>query len=106
MEERMRERLAELRQGKGESAAEQTAAAARSLRLIAAYCGEAAVREEILETAVALAEWLLDSGRSGGAGLKTIREGEVSLTFQEEKETGCLPYLLRLELDRYRRLRW
>lgn len=102
MRERILTRLKELR---GDADSGMEFAAGRSVEMICAYCGCEEMPEEMEGIGVALAELLLDSG--GRA--KSIKEGDISVTFREDgmgMENGELPQCFRTELDRYRRLSW
>lgn len=102
MQERILARLKEMRD---DAAADMEFAARRSAEMMCAYCGREELPEEMEGIGTTLAELLLDSG--GRA--KSIKEGDISVTFREDgmgMENGELPLCLRRELDRYRRLSW
>ena len=76
--------------------------------MIKAYCNIAEVPEELLGVSVSLAEMVLDNA-GGSAKAKSIREGDVSVTFAEGVSNGDTQEMLRcfqVELDRYRRMDW
>ena len=108
MKEKILAKLQELRGN--DSLAAMEFAAGRSVEMMRAYCNTAEVSEELLGVGVSLAGMILD----GGAGqpsmkAKSIREGDVSVTFAEgisgEDEQEML-LCFRTELDRYRQMDW
>ena len=89
-------------------------AAERSVAMMKAYCGIETLPEELLGVGVSLAGWLLDSGMGvveGSGGAKSIKEGDVTVTFAENgfgvqaTEQEMLAYFA-VELDRFRRMDW
>lgn len=84
-------------------------AAKRSVEMMQAYCNREELPEKLEGVGVALAGVLLDSGVTAApsAKAKSIREGDISVTFAEgaETEETLLAYF-RTELDRYRRMDW
>ena len=108
MKERILAKLQELREN--DSLAAMEFAAGRSVEMMEAYCNLAEIPEQLLGVGVSLAGMILD----GGAGqpsmkAKSIREGDVSVTFaagisgeNEQEMLSCF----RTELDRYRRMDW
>ena len=105
MKEKILTKLMELR---NDDLAAMEFAAGRSVEMIKAYCNIAEVPEELLGVSVSLAEMVLDNA-GGGAKAKSIREGDVSVTFAEGVSEGDMQKMLRcfqVELDRYRRMDW
>ena len=105
MKEKILTKLMELR---SDDLAAMEFAAGRSVEMIKAYCNIAEVPEELLGVSVSLAEMVLDNA-GGGAKAKSIREGDVSVTFAEDVSDGDMQKMLRcfqVELDRYRRMDW
>ena len=79
-------------------------AAERSGEMMKAYCNITELPEELLGVWVSLAEMLLDRG---GQSVKSIKEGDVSVTFEESVKGGKeLLECFRVELDRFRRMGW
>ena len=105
MKEKILTKLMELR---SDDLAAMEFAAGRSVEMIKAYCNIAEVPEELLGVSVSLAEMVLDDA-GGSAKAKSIREGDVSVTFAEGVSNGDTQEMLRcfqMELDRYRRMDW
>ena len=105
MKEKILTKLMELR---SDDLAAMEFAAGRSVEMIKAYCNIAEVPEELLGVSVSLAEMVLDDA-GGSAKTKSIREGDVSVTFAEGSSDGDTQKMLRyfqVELDRYRRMDW
>ena len=105
MKEKILTKLMELR---SDDLAAMEFAAGRSVEMIKAYCNIAEVPEELLGVSVSLAEMVLDNA-GGTAKAKSIREGDVSVTFAEGVSDGDTQKMLRcflVELDRYRRMDW
>ena len=105
MKEKILTKLMELR---SDDLAAMEFAAGRSVEMIKAYCNIAEVPEELLGVSVSLAEMVLDNA-GGGAKAKSIREGDVSVTFAEGVSDGDTQKMLRcfqVELDRYRQMDW
>lgn len=109
MQERILAKLQELRAEDDLAAMEF--AAGRSEAMMKAYCNMDTLPEELLGAGVALAGMLLDSGAAATPSkkAKSIKEGDVSITFQED---GCgteeekLLACFKVELDRWRRMEW
>ena len=111
MQEKILAKLMELRENEKDSLAAMEFAAGRSVEMMAAYCNVDEVPEELLGVGVALAGMVLDSGTVAtlSTKAKSIREGDVSVTFAESGNGGTEGELLacfREELDRYRRMDW
>ena len=105
MKEKILTKLMELR---SDDLAAMEFAAGRSVEMIKAYCNIAEVPEELLGVSISLAEMVLDNA-GGGAKTKSIREGDVSVTFAEGVSNGDTQEMLscfQMELDRYRRMDW
>lgn len=111
MEERILAKLRELRTDEDDSLAPMEFAAGRSTEMMKAYCNRETLPEELLGAGVALAGMLLDSGVAAASfhSAKSIREGDVSIAFQdsgmgadEERMLACF----RTELDRWRKMDW
>jgi len=108
MKEKILLKLQELRESERDSLAAMEFAAERSLEMIRAYCSIKEVPEALLGVAVTMAGKMLDSGTAEASRqAKSIREGDVSVTFAEGTDSeaellGCF----RAELDRYRRMDW
>lgn len=103
MKEKILTKLVELRK---DDLAAMEFAAERSVEMIKAYCNIESMPEELLGVCVALAEMLVDSGT---AGVKGIREGDVSVTFAEgvsREDDNAMLHRFHTELDRYRRMDW
>ena len=79
MKEDILRKLQELRE---DDLAAMEFAAGRCVDMITAYCNIAEVPEELLGVSVSLAEMVLDDA-GGTAKAKSIREGDVSVTFAE-----------------------
>lgn len=107
MKEKILARLQELRD---EDLTAAEFAAERSVALMQAYCNREDLPEELLSVGVALAGMLLDEGVTKTTGrAKSIKEGDISVTFAEDAFDGDTEKLLRCfktELDRFRRLDW
>lgn len=109
MQEKILEKLRELRAEDDHAAMEF--AAERSEEMMKAYCNIHTLPEELLGTGVALAGMLLNSSAATASSqkAKSIKEGDVSITFQED---GCgvdekkLLDCFKVELDRWRRMDW
>ena len=103
MKEKILVKLQELRRDETDLAA-MAFAAERSVEMMKAYCNITELPEELLGIGVSLAGMLLDCG---GQSVKSIKEGDVSVTFREgvtgEKE---LLDCFRVELDRFRQMGW
>ena len=76
-------------------------AAERSVSMMQAYCNRTDLPEELWSVGAALAERLLDA-----ADVKSIKEGDVSVTFAEGRAETELLADFRTELDRFRRADW
>ena len=99
MKERISEELQKL--GREEEENLLAFAAERSVSMMQAYCNREDLPEELWSVGTALAERLLDA-----ADVKSIKEGDVSVTFAESRgETEVLAHF-RTELDRFRRADW
>lgn len=109
MQERILEKLQALR-GEG-NIPTMDFAAGRSIEMMKAYCNLDTLPEELLGVGVALAGMLLDSGAAATPSqkAKSIKEGDVSITFQEQghgADEGKLTDCFKTELDRWRRAGW
>lgn len=109
MQEKILAKLRELRAEDDLAAMEF--AAGRSEAMMKAYCSMDTLPEELLGTGVALAGLLLDSGLSAmpSRKAKSIKEGDVSITFQEDghgAEEEKLLACFKVELDRWKRMNW
>lgn len=107
MKEKILAKLMELRT---DDPAAMEFAAGRSVEMMLAYCRLTELPEELAGVGVLLAGMLLDSGAAATPSpkAKSIREGDVSVTFAEGMD-GTEEALLRccrMELDRYRRMDW
>ena len=100
----MKERIAERLRKLGREDTEWLAfAAERSVQMMCAYCNREALPERLLGVGVALADRLLEQD---GAKAKSIREGDVSITFAESGDAAELLAAFRTELDSVRRADW
>ncbi len=81
-------------------------AAERSVEMMEAYCGRKDLPEELAGVGVSLAAKLLERG-VGASEAKSIKEGDVSVTFAEgvSEESEMLEGF-KAELDRYRQMGW
>lgn len=109
MQEKILAKLRELRAEDDLAAMEF--AAGRSEAMMKAYCNIDELPEELLGAGVALAGLLLDSGGAVTPSQKTksIKEGDVSITFQEDghgAEEEKLLACFKVELDRWKRMNW
>lgn len=109
MQEKILAKLQELRDE--EDLAAMDFAAGRSEAMMKAYCNIDMLPEALLGTGVALAGMLLDSGAAATPSqkAKSIKEGDVSITFQEDDcgaEEEKLLACFKVELDRWRRMDW
>lgn len=111
MREKILAKLQELRADEGDSLAAMEFAARRSVEMMQAYCSIDEVPEALVGVGVALAGMLLDSGTAATPSrkAKSIREGDVSVTFAEgvstENEQGMLN-CFKVELDGFRKMDW
>lgn len=110
MTERIREEAGRLRAGGDPGWLDF--AAGRSVSLMQAYCGREELPEGLWRVGVSLALWIYDSRpEEMGGTAKSIREGDVAVTFgdaaftMQEKEREMLAYF-SVELDRWRKLGW
>ena len=76
-------------------------AAERSVSMMQAYCNREDLPKELWSVGVALAQRLLDA-----ADVKSMQEGDVSVTFAESRAETELLADFRTELDRFRRADW
>ena len=109
MKEKILLKLQELREEENDSLAAMDFAAERSVELMKAYCNCRELPEELLGVGVSLAGILLKSGCMASGQAKSIREGDVSVTFAENADgTDTLELLgcFQTELDRYIRMDW
>ena len=113
MKEKILLKLQELREEENDSLAAMDFAAERSMELMKAYCNCKELPEELLGVGVSLAGWMLDAGIGAVSGnnAKSIREGDISVSFAEEvfgrnvSEQEMLEYF-SVELERFRRMDW
>ncbi len=106
MKEDILRKLQELRE---DDLAAMDFAAERSVELMKAYCNCKELPEELLGVGVSLAGMLLNGGSMASGQAKSIREGDVSVTFMENTDGADTSELLgcfQTELDRYRRMDW
>ena len=108
MKEKILTNLMELRE---DDLAAMEFAAGRSVEMMKAYCNIVEVPEELTGVGVALAGMLLDSGAATTpfSKAKSIREGDVSVTFAEGVNGADEQEMLvcfKVELDRYRKMDW
>jgi len=104
MKEKIVTKLAERRK---DDLAAMEFAAGRSAEMMQAYCNLTELPEELVGVGVELAEMMLD-GRTS-SGVKSIREGDVSLTFEEGvsgEDAEEMLVCFKVELDRCRRMDW
>ena len=111
MQEKILAKLMELRRDEKNSLAAMEFAAERSEAMMKAYCNITELPEELIGVGVALAGMVLDSGAAvtPSAKAKSIREGDVSVTFAESVNGADEREMLncfKVELDRYRRMEW
>lgn len=99
MKERIPEELRRL--GRKEEENLLAFAAERSVSMMQAYCNREDLPKELWSVGVALAQQLLDA-----ADVKSIKEGDVSVTFAESRAEMELLADFRTELDRFRRADW
>ena len=104
MKEKILVKMQELR---NDDLAAMEFAAGRSVEMMQAYCNIEELPEELLGVGVTLAGMVLDNG--GTAKAKSIKEGDVSVTFAEgvsgENEQEMLA-CFKVELDRFRKVGW
>ena len=103
--------LAKLQELRNDDLAAMEFAAGRSEEMMKAYCNITELPEELIGVGVALAGMVLDSGAAvtPSAKAKSIREGDVSVTFAESVNGADEREMLncfKVELDRYRRMEW
>ena len=108
MKEKILMKLQELRE---DDLAAMEFAAGRSEEMMKAYCGVQELPETLLGVGVSLAGMLLDGGMAAVSSerAKSIREGDVSVTFAESRNETTEQEMLscfHVELDRYRRMDW
>ena len=109
MKEKILAKLQGLRAEENDSLAAMDFAADRSVELMKAYCNCKELPEELLGVGVSLAGILLNSGSMTSEQVKSIHEGDVSVTFAENADgtdTSNLLGRFQTELDRYRRMDW
>ena len=110
MKEKILAKLQELRGNESDSLAAMEFAAGRSVEMMEAYCNIAEIPEKLFGVGVSLAGMVLDSGAGQpSTKAKSIKEGDVSVTFAEGGKSGTEEEMLtnfRAELDRYRRMDW
>ena len=107
MKEKILAKLQELRAEENESLAAMEFAAERSVEMMQAYCHRKELPEELTGVGVSLAGMLMESGDMVSPQAKSIKEGDVSVTFTEgAKNESELLGCFRAELDRYRRMDW
>lgn len=100
----MKERIAEALRRLGREDTEQLSfAAERSLQMMRAYCRREDLPEKLLGVGVALADRLLEQNETKA---KSIREGDVSITFADSDSEAELLAAFRTELDSVRRAEW
>ncbi len=100
--------LAKMQELRNDDLAAMEFAAGRSVEMMQAYCNRTELPEDLVGVGVSLAGMVLDS--AGGSGkAKSIREGDVSVTFaagvsgeNEQEMLECF----KVELDRYRKMDW
>ena len=85
MKEKILAKLQELRE-EDDSLAAMDFAAERSVELMTAYCNCKELPEELLGVGVSLAGMILNSGCMAYGQAKSIREGDVSVTFAEHTD--------------------
>ena len=108
MKEKILMKLQELRE---DDLAAMEFAAGRSEEMMKAYCGMQELPEALLGVGVSLAGMLLEGGMAAVSSerAKSIREGDVSVTFAEGRNGAAEQEILNyfhVELDRYRRMDW
>ena len=111
MKEKILAKLMELRRDEKNSLAAMEFAAERSEAMMKAYCNIREIPEELLGVGVSLAGMVMDSGAAAtpSTKAKSIREGDVSVTFAEgifDEDEQELLSCFRTELDRHRRMDW
>ena len=111
MKEKILAKLMELRRDEKNSLAAMEFAAERSEAMMKAYCNIAEIPEELLGVGVTLAGMVLDSGAAAtpSSKAKSIREGDVSITFAEGVNGADEQEMLdcfKVELDQYRKMDW
>ena len=105
MQEKILRKLRELRE---DDLTAMEFAAGRSVEMMQGYCNITEIPEELVGVGVMLAGMVLDGGISSG-GVKSIKEGDVSVIFQEGVSKEATEEMMRCfkpELDRYRRMDW
>ena len=105
MQEKILEKLRELRE---DDLTAMEFAAGRSVEMMQGYCNIAEIPDELVGVGVMLAGMVLDSGMSSGV-VKSIKEGDISIAFQEgvsKKDTEEMLRCFKVELDRYRKMDW
>lgn len=103
--------LAKLQELRNDDLAAMEFAAGRSVEMMQAYCNIEELPEKLLGVGVTLAGMLMDSGAAVTTfqKAKSIKEGDVSVTFAESISGGNEQEILgcfQVELDRYRRMDW
>ena len=103
--------LAKLQELRNDDLAAMEFAAGRSVEMMKAYCNITELPEELMGVGVALAGMLLDSGAAATpfSKAKSIREGDVSVTFAEGVNGADEQEMLdcfKVELDQYRKMDW
>ena len=109
MKEKILVKLQDLRAEENDSLAAMEFAAERSVEMMQAYCNCRELPEELLGVGISLAGLLLNNGSMASGQAKSIREGDVSVTFAEGADGTDTTELLgrfRVELERYRRMDW
>jgi hypothetical protein len=109
MKEKILAKLQEFRAEENDSLAAMDFAADRSVELMKAYCHCKELPEELRGVGVSLAGMILNSGSMASGQVKSVREGDVSVTFAENadgRDTSDLLGCFQTELDRYRRMDW
>ena len=103
--------LAKLQELRNDDLAAMEFAAGHSVEMMKAYCNITELPEELMGVGVALAGMLLDSGAAATpfSKAKSIREGDVSVTFAEGVNGADEQEMLdcfKVELDQYRKMDW
>jgi len=115
-EELILDGMKELRSVTGENRALEFAAR-RSVEMVKGYCNIQEISKELVGVCISIGLWLYDNDmykttKSPGNGpVKSIREGQVSVTFQEEKklqgmDESKILVAFSTELNRFRKMGW
>lgn len=108
--------MKELRAMTGDNGALEFAAR-RSVEMVKGYCNIQEIPKELGGVCISIGLWLYDNDvyktteSLGNGPVKSIREGQVSVTFQEEKklqgmDENKILVAFSTELNRFRKMGW